>query len=170
MYKYFAWKSLIFQKYGENQQSKWYTKERDHRTLRTPTEGAPWNAHRSRYLTIYYLERFTTELWLWYLGCSMASYLKINRPSCRTSSPIYKRSLVKTQGTRICNIHRLQTIFRWGKQEQSTRETAPCSRCRKPDLQFHSLHLTRKHNQNSWWTHIFPRNQADEWHTARRSY
>ena len=32
----------------------------------------------------------------------------------------------------ICNIHRLQTSFRWGKQEQSTRETAPCSRCRKP--------------------------------------
>ena len=62
--------------------------------------------------------------------------------------PIYKRRLVKTEGTRICNIHRLQTIFRWGKQEQSTRETAPCSRRRKPD-KVHSLHLTRKHDQNS---------------------
>ena len=65
-----------------------------------------------------------------------------------------------------CNIHRLQTSFQWGKQEQSTKETAPCSRCRKPDLQVHSLH----HGQNSWWTHTFSRNPADDWRTARRSY
>ena len=65
----------------------------------------------------------------------------INHPSSRTCSPIYKRSLVKTQGTRIRNILRQRTSFRWGKPDQSTRETAPFSRCRKSDLQVYSLHL-----------------------------